>query len=283
MIKNLIRQIVKVEQVWWFIELTLGTINRVFIRLQNTKDYDAAAGEKHDQFNRKCSDLFSERVVLHGPFKGMRYSSLKSVGSALYPKLLGSYEQEISQAIRYIINQPYTAIVNIGCAEGYYAVGLGMRIRSAKVFAFDTNENALALCHMMGELNGVDLQTGLFCDKERLLELDRGEKALIFCDCEGCEFDLLGCQISESMRNHDFLIETHDFVRINITKRILKEFTQTHDCEVYESIDDILKAYNYVFPELELFDLDERHKVLAEGRPKIMRWIFARARKSGQD
>src|SRR4051812_23329074 len=49
--------------------------------------------------------IFSEKVVLHGPFKGMKYPSLRSKSSALYPKLLGTYEMELQSIISEIIEK----------------------------------------------------------------------------------------------------------------------------------------------------------------------------------
>ena len=47
------------------------------------------------------------------------------MGSVLIPKLLGSYEQELQPLLQRLAAQNYSEIVDIGCAEGYYAIGLG--------------------------------------------------------------------------------------------------------------------------------------------------------------
>ena len=39
--------------------------------------------------------IFSEQIVLNGIFRGMTYPNFISVGSTLFPKLLGSYEKEL--------------------------------------------------------------------------------------------------------------------------------------------------------------------------------------------
>ncbi len=109
----------------------------------------------------------------------MRYPGKQAFCSAFHPKILGSYELEISKAVAYASSQPYSAIVDIGCAEGYYAVGLGIRTGAA-VFAFDTNLEALNSCREMGRINGVEINTGGFCDKSMLLKMDLGSRALIF-------------------------------------------------------------------------------------------------------
>src|SRR5690348_1337426 len=77
--------------------------------------------------------------VNSGPFKGLEYIS-GAAGSAYTPKILGCYEQEIHAFIEEIINKSYSVIVDVGCAEGYYAVGFAYRSSDVKVYAFDENE-----------------------------------------------------------------------------------------------------------------------------------------------
>src|ERR1700722_2566319 len=73
--------------------------------------------------------------VRTGPFAGMRYGSV-SVGSAYIPKLLGIYERELSSFIEAACLKRPDLIVDVGAAEGYYAVGLAVRNPTAKVIAF---------------------------------------------------------------------------------------------------------------------------------------------------
>lgn len=47
----------------------------------------------------RARDVFPDLIVKHGPFKGMKYPAVKSVGSSLFPKLLGCYEKEIQGII----------------------------------------------------------------------------------------------------------------------------------------------------------------------------------------
>ncbi len=95
------------------------------------------------------------------------------------PKLLGSYESELHATLEELLAHEYTAVVDVGCAEGYYAVGLGLRLRNAAIYAFDTNPRARSACAEMAKLNGVDsrIHIGGMCDKNVLRSLpprDRG-------------------------------------------------------------------------------------------------------------
>src|SRR5262249_8007661 len=115
-------------------------------------------------------DIFPTLTVRYGPFAGMRYPEAASVGSTLFPKLIGSYEREIRDVLEIIARTDYSEIVDIGCAEGYYAVGLAMTVPGARVLAFDTDEKAVRLCRRMAEINGVSdrVVVGTFCDAETL-------------------------------------------------------------------------------------------------------------------
>src|SRR5690349_10924853 len=75
-----------------------------------------------------------ESKVLHGPFKGMRidYSALP-VHTA--PKYIGTYEKEIVAFVEDAICDEPERILNVGASDGYYAVGLALRLPMATVYA----------------------------------------------------------------------------------------------------------------------------------------------------
>src|SRR6185503_17662417 len=74
--------------------------------------------------------------VAGGLFAGMRLLSRASEG-CLIPKLLGCYEAPLQPQLRRLIAAGYDVVLNVGCAEGYYAVGLARLLPSAAVLAFD--------------------------------------------------------------------------------------------------------------------------------------------------
>ncbi len=66
-------------------------------------------------------------VVQGGPFAGMAYLH-RSLDGPLPPRLLGCYEAELHGALERILGTRYDTVVDIGCAEGYYAVGLALKM-----------------------------------------------------------------------------------------------------------------------------------------------------------
>src|SRR3954469_9686968 len=64
-----------------------------------------------------------EGVVEGGLFPGLRLPQQASEG-CLIPKLLGIYEAPLIQHLHRLLARSPEVVLNIGCAEGYYAVGL---------------------------------------------------------------------------------------------------------------------------------------------------------------
>ena len=58
------------------------------------------------------------------------------------PKLLGVYERELNPYIEQACALNFPLIVDVGAAEGYYAVGMALRNPSARVIAFEMDARA---------------------------------------------------------------------------------------------------------------------------------------------
>ena len=84
-------------------------------------------------------------VVMQGPLKGLDFLPQSAEGCHI-AKLLGCYEQPLQPHIEAAIAANYLTILNIGCAEGYYAVGMASRMPHTQVLAFDLNPTAQEVC-----------------------------------------------------------------------------------------------------------------------------------------
>lgn len=277
--KALVSRIVRNDRLWSFLD---GTVLRAS-RYAEGERRKARRGQSprnlllSSAIQTICPDL----VVRHGVFQDMKYPYAQAAGSALFPKLLGSYERELHPVIEEICREGYSEIVDVGCAEGYYAVGLARRIPTARIYAYDTDPEAVRLCRTMAELNGVSdrITIGALFDAEALKAIPFTRKGLILSDCEGFEKKLFGKETVSLLASSDLLVEVHDFLDITISSYIRQLFEPTHDIEVIQSLDDIKKAQTYTFDELAPYDLATRKTLLAESRPAIMEWFWMRARK----
>jgi len=241
---------------------------------------------KHHEFiqNQKARQASLMQIlnhsveVLNGPFKGMKYPELNSVGSTLYPKLLGSYEMELHKQVEDLISNNYSEIIDVGCAEGYYAVGMAMRCKTAHVYAFDINEKARQQCKEMALLNGVDQRVFVKTEftPEKLLNFKFSGKGLIICDCEGFEKTLFNTSNISNLKNCDVLIETHDLIDIEISTYLKDLFKNTHNIISVYSKDDIQKALDAEFSELDKLNLNSKLEILKENRKAIMEWLICK-------
>jgi hypothetical protein len=220
--------------------------------------------------------------VLHGPFEGMRYARPEAAGSALVPKLLGSYERELHPTIEQWLTQEFSDLVDVGCAEGWYAVGMARRLPDLRVHAFDTDAVARGLCVEMAGVNGVTdrVTVQAHCDPQVLLALvsTLGPRALIVSDCEGYEATLFTPEVAHALAAHDLLIEVHDRDDPALGHRLRRTFAATHHASIVDSIDDTRKLRSYDFAELDGLDELTRRDLLGEGRCMTMEWLILRSR-----
>jgi hypothetical protein len=174
-------------------------------------------------------------VVSSGPFSGMKYVQ-RAIGSMYIPKLVGSYEAELNDVIEYFSKIKYTTIIDVGCAEGYYAIGLARRNPSSLIYAFDIDGPARSLCTEMADLNGVSDQVFVAgeCKHMTLTKLI-DTNSLLIVDCEGAEYDLLDPQKVPQLCSTDMLVELHDFLNPHITPAIVKRFEATHKIKLIDA------------------------------------------------
>ncbi len=272
-IESFLIQLVRYEFAWWW----LKPFSTIGIILYNARE-SLVNKTKTEQENNHT--FLSSHEVRNGPFREMKYPKIASVGSAIYPKLLGSYEQEIQPHIEKLIYENYSEIIDVGCAEGYYAVGFALRSKNSKIFAYDIDEEARELCVEMARLNDVSdrVQVGSKFTPETLSEFPFTGKGLILCDCEGFEKTLFTVKNLDVLKRCDLLIETHDFIDINISTSLKKLFHKSHEIESIMSVDDIQKALKYSYKEIEGMSLEQKRAILAEGRPSIMEWLICRVK-----
>lgn len=218
-----------------------------------------------------------DNKVLSGPFKGMIYPELKSVGSPLLPKILGSYEDELSEILKKIIATGYKTVIDIGCAEGYYAVGLAMRLPESRVFAFDTDQVAIARCKKMAKVNSVAnrVELGGFCDANKLKGFPYNYPALIVCDCEGYEKQLFINDNITALSQVDILLELHEYTVPDILDYISALFKESHYMTFIKSRAKHLRNY----PILQNIDQKYYKDSLIMERDDLMTWVFLEAKK----
>ncbi|MBR0656467.1 methyltransferase domain-containing protein [Plastoroseomonas arctica] len=167
-------------------------------------------------------------TVQTGPFAGMRYP-VRSAEGCEVPRLLGCYEQELAPVIESLIARGFAHVLNIGCAEGYYAVGMARRMSGAMVHAYDSNEAARNACRALAEINAVSARVsigGLFEGRD-FAAFPPGD-TLVLLDIEGSEDALLDIALYPALAGLTILVECHDVMLPGLSARLAGRFAASH-------------------------------------------------------
>jgi hypothetical protein len=217
------------------------------------------------------------RKVIEGPFAGMIYGE-KVAGSAYTPKILGTYELEIQPWIKQIIQDDYQTIIDLGCAEGYYAVGLALRCPRTTIYAYDGDPEAQVACRELAALNGVEdrVKIGGYCEPETLKNLPL-DHAMLICDVEGYEVELLDPEFIPVLATIDILAELHEPLVPGLTAKIISRFSPTHVITLL----DAAPRDRTKHPNVHFLSPSDQDLALTESRPDGQQFALLRVRDTG--
>ncbi len=167
-------------------------------------------------------------VVPAGPFQGMLYAVAASEGGRA-PRLLGAYEASLHPVIETVIARAYPQILDIGCAEGYYAVGLARRMPQTTVHARDLNPRARDLCAELAAANHVAGRLQIGAEVAHAdFALCKAARTFILCDIEGGEAALLDPALAPDLALADILVEVHEAMQPGLLATLTARFEPTH-------------------------------------------------------
>ena len=128
----------------------------------------------------------------------------------------------------------YERVIDIGSAEGYYAVGFALKGRSP-VVTFEADPRELELCQEMARVNNVEdrLTARGLCTPEGLRALTAGLRCFVLSDCEGYETELFDQPTVEALRRSEVLIEIH----LDAYQPLFERFSKTHIVETFVAAD----------------------------------------------
>lgn len=170
-------------------------------------------------------------AVAGGPFAGMRYHAASVEGSYL-PKLLGTYEQELHVLLASLPARQYRQVLNIGCADGYYSVGLARLLPQSRVWACDVDARAVAATRALAALNPEVLPHLTVVEKAFTPDdfaQHAGVGVLLVMDIEGAEEALLSDAALAALTQTDLLVEVHDCYKPDLSARLMARLTATHE------------------------------------------------------
>lgn len=219
-------------------------------------------------------------AVRSGIFAGMDMGPNAAEGCYV-PKLLGTYEQPIQNHIRDLSSTDYQNIVNIGCAEGYYAVGLAGVFKDAPIHAYDINPAALETCRKLAVINQVTDRIRLAPEfKPSSFQDFSRQRVFYFVDIEGAEAALFSPGALAHLEHSDLIVECHSVRPNSITETLFGLFRQTHDVKIV--FDNGMRTFENM-PEW-FFNLAHLDQLLSvwEWRSSPTPWIVASAKKQSR-
>ena len=166
--------------------------------------------------------------VATGPFAGLKYPGPASEGGYA-PRLLGAYEATLHPVIELIAARPYARLIDIGSAEGYYAIGMARRMPQTEVWARDASPRARELCAALALSNGMSDRVIIGAEITHSdLAICTLAPTVIICDIEGAEDALLDPIAAPGLRAADILVEVHDLINPRLSDRIAARFADSH-------------------------------------------------------
>jgi hypothetical protein len=222
-------------------------------------------------------------TVQGGPFRDLRYlpPGWASQGGYL-PKLLGCYEAELADEIERAISSAPDVLVNIGAAEGYYAVGFASRSPTTRIVCFEMEKPYHTAIREFAQANRLEQQIEVLgtCDGASLQQsLSSATNALVLCDCEGAEEDLLDLEAAPALKRASIIVELHERYRPGISDRMRARFARTHDITIIGSRDRTRAEV----PAAAGLSSDDFNFATYEGRDSVMEWLSMRPRKMGDN
>ncbi len=231
--------------------------------------------------NGQAFSLLGDKV-LTGPFAGM----VVAEGTPQWDdgnsgaKLFGSYEHELHGAIEHAISRRPEVVVNVGCGEGYYAVGLARRCPEAIIFAVDPSADARQMCSDYAKKNNVRVNVvdGAY-EPDDLRFADIEGRRLYVIDCEGHEADLIDLDKCPELRSADIIVECHDFLMKDLSMILAGRLVGTHKViRVPPRLPDFEQ-----FPFLQSSPTAMSVLVVVEKRPMPCYWLTSWANTGDED
>ena len=189
--------------------------------------------------------------------------------------LIGVWEKEISFIWDSL--QEFKYIIDVGAAEGFYAVGLARKYPEKMIYAFEMDLSTQRVLEKVISDNLIkNIEMCGKCEYNDLLNFGaKLDDSLIVMDCEGYEIELLNNLSISILKNTTMLVELHEMYAPGCTNELRERFSSTHNIQEIEGkhrdINDWpkqLKFLEYLYPKELLLDF------MDEGRPYPMNWLY---------
>lgn len=215
---------------------------------------------------------FADGQVLGGPFKGMKYVA-RAHSSQLGPKLLGTYELELFATFDRLLQRTDSQVIDVGAAEGYYAVGILFRAPTARCTAFEGSPEARRDLEELARRNGVTQRLTIEgYATPSLLEaaLRDQHNPIVIVDVDGAELELIDPHKVPSLSRADLIIEVHPHLLPNVREQLEARLRASHALKFLPAVhrDEV------PLPALPSFAPRDLRALMWEARPDGQGWLI---------
>lgn len=209
--------------------------------------------------------------VLSGPFAGMKFDAGYPLGT---PRaiVLGTYEKELWPFLESIGGLSFDTFVDVGGADGYYAVGGALFWNVGRVVVFEVLEAGRAAIAEHAGRNGVagriDLR-GLCREEDLLALLDPVRRDLLLMDVEGAEAELLSRRVCDRLRSSVVVVEAHDFVSPGLAEEVAARLAGSHRVQLVPTAPRSVEDW----PVRDWAPRRSKLALMDERRPCAMQWV----------
>ena len=213
--------------------------------------------------------------VAFGEFAGLRLSDDPWWGGLdASAKILGAYESQVVREVAALSGRG-RMLVDIGAADGFFAVGALVGNLFDRVTAFEISDRGRAALTAVARLNGVENRIDIQAEADAAAlarVVGANPDAVVLCDIEGAEFDLFDDALLATLAGCSVIIELHGPFdadgagrRHDLRARALRHF----DCRLLHRDPIPVDAFD------ALADLDDATRLLAfgEGRKRRGEWL----------
>ncbi|MFN9623916.1 MAG: hypothetical protein ACK587_13965 [Cyanobacteriota bacterium] len=255
-----------------------STLTYILARFNFLVSPPETPGELRARLARDLSCQLNHTVIA-GLFTGLIMQPQATWGTGdRASHLLGTYEQEVQDIIS-TYGESYACLIDVGAADGYYAVGCMLKHLFEHCHAFEVVDRSRLNIRYLAELNQVSAAVTLHgaATSESLASLPLAcrNNAFILMDIEGGEFDLLTHAVIRHFNHAFFVVELHPFAHPagpSAVNNLRDRFRSTHETwTVGQGPRDPGQ-----FDILRHLHDNERWLLVSENRGQWMEWLIAK-------
>jgi len=216
----------------------------------------------------------SRKRIMKGVFSGMLFD-VPNFNTAM---LIGTWEIELKEQISKLLNKKPSNIFCIGAAEGYYAVGFATKLPTSNVFAFEMQEvykKFLLNLSSSNNCENIQIHGECKCDQLHQFLSNDQSSALVFCDIEGGEINLLDLNKVPELKRTSILVEVHEMYVRNCERTLINRFKNTHSYTIIQGRERTPKDFPNKLKFLRFISSSKTLlSLMGEGRPYPMNWLY---------